>query len=120
MLADQPDRATLLFIHHPPFDVGDHYVGGYRRPEEAAALADIVGRHRQVVGLLCGHVHGPVETRWAGTEARIMPSIAVDVRNGIDESEALKRPIYLLHRVSAEAGIVSDSRMADIAAYRVR
>lgn len=116
VLADQPDRATLLFIHHPPFDVGDHYVGGYRRPEEAAALADIVGRHRQVVGLLCGHVHWPVETRWAGTEARIMPSIAVDVRNGIDESEALKRPIYLLHRVSAEAGIVSDSRMADIAA----
>ena len=32
VLSEQPDRPTLLFIHHPPFDVGDHYVGGYRRP----------------------------------------------------------------------------------------
>ena len=29
-LAEQPDRPTLLFIHHPPFDVDDHYIGGYR------------------------------------------------------------------------------------------
>ncbi len=113
VLDQQPERPTLLFIHHPPFDVGDHYVGGYRRPEEAAALADIVSRHRQVAALLCGHVHWPVETRWAGTEARIMPSVAVDVRNGVDESEAEGRPIYLLHRLPAEEGIVSEMTMVD-------
>jgi Icc protein len=113
VLSEQPDRPTLLFIHHPPFDVGDHYVGGYRRPEEADALADIVGRHRQVIGLLCGHVHWPVEVRWAGTEARIMPSVAVDVRKGIDETEAGGRPIYLLHRLLGESGIVSEARMVD-------
>ncbi len=112
-LRDQPERPTVLFIHHPPFDVSDHYVGGYRRPEEAAALADIVSHHSQVAGMLCGHVHWPVETRWAGTEARIMPSIAVDVRKGIDETEAHGRPIYLLHRTHAEAGIVSEAMTAD-------
>lgn len=111
VLSEQPERPTLLFIHHPPFDVGDHYVGGYRRPEEAAALADIVGRHPQVIGLLCGHVHWPVEIRWAGTEARIMPSIAVDVRKGIDETEAKGRPIYFLHRLLGAIAIVSDTRM---------
>ena len=116
VLCEQPDQPTLLFIHHPPFDVGDHYVGGYRRPEEAAALADIVSRHPQVVGLLCGHVHWPVKTGWAGTEARIMPSVAVDVRKGVDETEAQGRPIYLLHRVSGEAGIVSNERMVNAAA----
>lgn len=116
VLGEQPERPTLLFIHHPPFDVGDHYVGGYRRPEEAAALADIVGRHPQVAALLCGHVHWPVEFRWAGTEARIMPSVAVDVRKGVDESEARGRPIYLLHRLPDEAGIVSEARMVDAAA----
>ena len=116
VLGEQPERPTLLFIHHPPFDVGDHYVGGYRRPEEAAALADIVGRHPQVAALLCGHVHWPVEFRWAGTEARIMPSVAVDVRKGVDESEARGRPIYLLHRLPDEAGIVSEARMVAAAA----
>ncbi len=101
-LSEQPDRATLLFIHHPPFDVGDHYVGGYRQPDEARAP--------QVTGLLCGHVHWPVEREWAGTEARIMPSIAVDVRKGIDEAEARERPIYLLHQLSGESGLISQAR----------
>jgi 3',5'-cyclic AMP phosphodiesterase CpdA len=110
VLSEQPDRPTLLFIHHPPFDVGDHFVGGYREPGEREALEDIVGRHPQIVGLLCGHVHWLVEREWAGTQARIMPSIAVDVRKGIDENEAQGRPIYLLHRISAEIGLVSETR----------
>ena len=112
-LAEQPDRPTLLFIHHPPFDVDDHYVGGYRRPDEATALEDIVSRHPQVAALLCGHVHWPVERIWAGTQARIMPSIAVDVRNGVDEAQARGAPIYMLHRLSDEAGFVSQAKSVD-------
>ena len=112
-LDEQPDRPTLLFIHHPPFDVGDHYVGGYRRPEEAAALEDIVGRNSQVAGLLCGHVHWPVDRAWAGTQARIMPSVAVDVRKGVDEEEALGRPIYMLHQLSRATGLTSHAKTAD-------
>lgn len=112
-LSEQPDRPTLLFIHHPPFDVDDHYVGGYRHPEEAEALAEIVQRHPQVIGLLCGHVHWPVENTWAGTQVRIMPSIAVDVRNGIDEEAVQGRPIYMLHRLSRSEGLVSQTRPAE-------
>ena len=112
ILSEQPDRPTLLFLHHPPFDVGDHYIGGYRRPEEAAALEGLVRRNPQIIGFLCGHVHWPVERRWAGTQARIMPSVAVDVRKGVDETEARQRPIYLLHRLSAGRGLVSRFRTA--------
>ena len=111
VLSEQPERATLLFIHHPPFDVGDHYIGGYRRPEEAAALAEIVRRHPQVAGLICGHVHWPIQREWAGTQARIMPSVAVDLRKGIDETEAGGRPVYMLHRAGGETGLVSELRM---------
>lgn len=113
VLAEQPDRPTVLFIHHPPFDVGDHYVGGYRQPGEAAALADIVGCHAQVDALICGHVHWPIEREWAGTQARIMPSVAIDLRKGIDESEARGRPVYMLHRLAGEQGIVSEANWAD-------
>jgi Icc protein len=112
-LAARPARASLLFIHHPPFDVEDHYVGGYRRAEDAAALADIVGRHAQVERLLCGHVHCPVERPWAGTRASVMPSVAVDVRKGVDETEAAGRPIYQLHRYSRATGLVSHARRVD-------
>ena len=114
VLGEQPDCPTLLFIHHPPFDVDNHYVGGYRRPEEAEALTDLVRRHSQVVGLICGHVHWPVEREWAGTPARIMPSIAVDVRKGVDEAEARGQPVYMLHRWSDETGLVSQARTVGI------
>ena len=111
VLNDQPDRPTLLFIHHPPFDVDDHYLGGYRQPEEAVALTDLVSRHTQVEGLLCGHVHWPVERDWAGTTAHIMPSVAVDVRKGVDEAEVRERPIYVLHRLADQTGLDSQFRM---------
>ena len=110
-LNNRPDQPTLLFIHHPPFDVDDHYLGGYRRPEEAVALTNLVSRHTQVVGLLCGHVHWPVERDWAGTVARIMPSVAVDVRKGVDEVEARERPIYMLHRLADHTDLDSQFRM---------
>jgi hypothetical protein len=45
-----------------------------------------------------------------------MPSVAVDVRKGIDETEALERPIYMLHRVSSGIGLVSEAKMVDAAA----
>lgn len=110
-LSEQPERSTLLFIHHPPFDVGDHYLGGYRHPDEVLALEEIVSRHPQVTGLLCGHVHWLVERDWAGTQARIMPSVAVDLRKGIDETEVQGRPIYLVHELSTLGALVSQQRM---------
>jgi 3',5'-cyclic AMP phosphodiesterase CpdA len=113
-LAERPDRPTLLFLHHPPFDVGDHYVGGYRRSEERVALEDIVRRHTQIVGMICGHVHWPVCREWAGTQARIMPSVAVDVRKGIDEAEARERPIYMLHQLSGSTGLASRARAVEV------
>lgn len=113
MLSEQPNRPTLLFIHHPPFDVDDHYVGGYRRPEDAQALTDIVRRNKQVKGLVCGHVHCPVDYEWAGTRAKVMPSVAVDLRKGIDETNAQERPIYYLHRLGDEIGFVTRPRMVD-------
>ena len=112
VLSGQPEQPTLLFIHHPPFDIDDHYVGGYRRPEQAAALGAIVSGHPQVAGLVCGHVHWLIEREWAGTQARIMPSIAVDLRKGIDETEAREQPIYLLHQLSDATGLVSQAKKA--------
>lgn len=110
VLSEQPDRPTLLFIHHPPFDIADHYIGGYRRNEEATALTEIVSRYQQVQGLLCGHVHWPVDEPWAGSRAIVMPSVAVDLRKGIDENVARERPIYMLHRLTEENGLASEAR----------
>ncbi|MGI9262228.1 MAG: phosphodiesterase [Woeseiaceae bacterium] len=106
------DQPTCLFIHHPPFDVGEHYIGGYRESADATGFAEVVSRHPQVQALICGHVHWPVEQSWAGTQARIMPSVAVDLRKGIDEEEAQGRPVYMLHRWTEADGLVSTAQLA--------
>ncbi len=109
-LAREPDRPTLLFIHHPPFDIGRHYVGGYRRPQDAEGLAAVVRRHPQVARLLCGHVHCLHREPWGGTVATTMPSVAVDLRKDVDALiEAA--PIYLLHVASGAGALVSHTRV---------
>ena len=110
-LGRAPQAPTILLIHHPPFDIAEHYLGGYRRPGDAEALAAVVARHPQVVRLLCGHVHCPVEVPWAGTVATTMPSVAPDVRLGAEALAGDPAPMYHLHRMT-EAGLVSDLRIA--------
>ncbi len=110
-LGAAPDKPTLLYIHHPPFDIDDHYIGGYRRPADAEGLASVVSRHPQALRLLCGHVHCPTNQPWAGTQATTMASVAVDVRKGIDETQARERPIYQLHSLTQDAGLVSEARL---------
>ena len=110
-LAREPDRPTILFIHHPPFDIAEHYVGGYRRPEDAEELAALVSRHPQVRRLLCGHVHLLHRESWGGTIATTMPSVAVDLRKEGDAAiDAV--PSYLLHIASSDGGLVSHTRVA--------
>lgn len=109
-LARAPRRRTLLFIHHPPFDIADHYRDGYRRPQDAEDLAALVSRHPQVERLLCGHVHCWHREPWGGTVATTMPSVAVDLRKGVDASLG-SSPLYLLHVVASEGGVVSQTRV---------
>ena len=110
-LGRAPQAPTILLIHHPPFDIAEHYLRGYRRPGDAEALAAVVRRHPQVVRLLCGHVHCPVEVPWAGTVATTMPSVAMDVRMGVEALAGGHAPMYHLHQMT-EAGLVSDLRIA--------
>lgn len=70
-----PGRPTLIALHHPPVPVGmpqlDRFGFG-----QAAALAALVGRHRQVIGVLAGHMHRALTVQFAGTVLHVAPSLA--------------------------------------------
>lgn len=110
-LAREPDKPTFLFIHHPPFDIEGHYVGGYRRPREAENLTATVSRHSQVKRLLCGHVHCLYRAPWGGTLATTMPSVAMDLRIR-DDALSESAPLYLLHVVSENGDVTTHTRAA--------
>lgn len=109
-LAEQPDRPTVIFMHHPPFLTGIGHmdpincVGG-------ADMAAIVARHRQVERVLCGHVHRPVSLRWGGTMASIAPAVAhqlpLDLRPDAPTAFILEPPALDLHLWIEGQGLTS-------------
>ncbi len=111
-LAAAPDRPTMLFMHHPPFDLAPYYLRGYRNPADRDALATVISRHRQVRRIICGHCHSISHTDWAGTEASTTASIARDVRKGVDENRFGDMPIYQLHHVAGDGTVTTETRYA--------
>ncbi|HYD70138.1 phosphodiesterase [Azospirillum sp.] len=74
-LAEAPERPTLIAMHHQPFTTG---MAGLDRIgcRGAEGLAGLVAQHGNVLGVVCGHVHRPIATRFAGTVAFAAPSTA--------------------------------------------
>jgi len=67
-LAEEPLLPTLIAMHHPPFNTGMPSLDrcGFECVE---LLEQIIVRHRQVRGLICGHIHRTMVTNWAGVVA---------------------------------------------------
>lgn len=78
-LGEQPDAPTLIALHHPPVKSGiawmDVGVDGAWSQRLAAALA----ARPQVVGLIAGHLHRPLVTRFAGHPLIVAPPCAPQV-----------------------------------------
>ena len=72
-LAEQPERPTLIFMHHPPFPSGIVFLDqpAFQGAEE---LARIISVNRQVRQIVCGHIHRAMHLSWAGTSAAVAPS----------------------------------------------
>ncbi len=72
-LAAQPDKPTMIFMHHPPFasGMGSMDLEPFRLRRELAAL---LARHPQVRRLACGHLHRTIFRPFGGTIATACPS----------------------------------------------
>ena len=76
-LEEAPERPTLVFMHHPPFETGLPMDRHMCRGGEA--MGDIIARHPQVRRVVCGHVHRHVQIFWRGTIALTAPGTAHQV-----------------------------------------
>jgi 3',5'-cyclic AMP phosphodiesterase CpdA len=107
-LAEQPDKPTLVALHHPPFRTGIDHMDAMML-EDGDALAAVIGRHRQVERVLCGHVHRTVQCRFAGTLGLIGPGTAHAVQltlTGGPSRWIMEPPGVLLHEWNGR-GLVS-------------
>jgi len=109
-LAAAPGRPTVVMMHHPPFDTG---IGHMDRQglDSRDAFAAVIGRHRQVERVICGHLHRSIQCRIAHTFASTCPApchqVALDLRPDGFAGFALEPPGYQLHRWIEGTGLVT-------------
>ncbi|UYG04598.1 phosphodiesterase [Halomonas sp. LR3S48] len=58
-------RPVLLFLHHPPIEIGVRALDRLRLLE-SEGLSDLLQLRRAPTHLFCGHVHRNVSGRWSG------------------------------------------------------
>lgn len=108
-LRADPAAPTLIALHHPPFRTGiDHMDATMLR--DAAGLAEVVSRHRQVERVVAGHVHRVIQCRFAGTLAITAPGTAHQVALVLGAGRGpwiAEPPGVLLHHWSEASGLVT-------------
>lgn len=100
-LAEQPQRPTVIVMHHPPFETGIAHMDAIGLLAGTEGLADIVGRHGNVERIMCGHLHRSIFRRFAGTIASTCPSpahqVALDLRPDGPSAFVMEPPGFHLH-----------------------
>jgi 3',5'-cyclic AMP phosphodiesterase CpdA len=109
-LAARPDKPTVVIMHHPPFDTGIGHMDDIGL-NGADALAAVIRRYPNVERVLCGHIHRPIQMRFAGTIASVCPSpahqVALDLAPDAPSRFMMEPPGYQLHQWSEANGVVS-------------
>ena len=100
-LAEAPGRPTLLVLHHPPVATGLSWMTENPEARWVRKLQPIVEAHPNIVAMVCGHLHRPMVTRWAGTALAVCPStapqVALDMQK-MDPEHPDERPMIVADR----------------------
>lgn len=108
-LKAKPDKPTLIFQHHPPFETGIRHMD-VQNLLNGDSLMDLLARHPQVKHVACGHVHRPSEVTLRGIGVSIAPNAAHSVSLDLDpegpSSFTMDPPSLRLFNLDAERGRV--------------
>jgi 3',5'-cyclic AMP phosphodiesterase CpdA len=78
-LAEEPNKPTVIVLHHPPIETGIEWMSTDPDEPWVSELEAALAGHDQIVGMICGHIHRSIVTSWAGRQLAICPSTAPQV-----------------------------------------
>lgn len=109
-LSEKPEMPTVIFLHHPPFRTGLWHMDNMGL-KNAEGFASVVRRHPRVVRILCGHIHRPITTQFAGTVLTVAPGTAHQIELSLGDACRLavvkEPPCCLLHYWVPDQGLVT-------------
>jgi 3',5'-cyclic AMP phosphodiesterase CpdA len=87
-LGKEPERPTILAMHHPPLATGiPEWDGINLVAPEREALAEVVGRHPQLRAIVGGHLHRVVSSALAGCPVLAVPSTYLQILPDFDPTQ---------------------------------
>ncbi|HEU5473803.1 MAG TPA: phosphodiesterase [Actinophytocola sp.] len=75
----EDDGPAFVAFHHPPQPLHIPWIDEYRQ-HGAHRLAAVLDRHPRVRALLCGHVHTPAVTTFAGRPLLVAPGVVSTIK----------------------------------------
>jgi 3',5'-cyclic-AMP phosphodiesterase len=116
-LATCAGEPVLIFMHHPPLPTGIEVMDACSLMVGSDALAALVRGHGLVQGLLCGHLHRPVQMQFGGAPLHVAPSVShqitLDLRSAAPLRAQLEPPKISLHRWSPAQGLCTHMSYVD-------
>lgn len=112
-LSSDRERATVVFMHHPPFEIAESkHPRQYDPWDGAERLAWALKDQRQLIRGFCGHSHRHALGTVAGIPFSSVPSVARDLRLGDFESELTDVPVYHVHTFDGVGAFKTELRPA--------
>src|SRR3546814_16512920 len=78
-LAKDRAKPTYIVMHHPPIESGIEWMNTHPDEPWVAVFTDVVRRHPQVRGLICGNLHRSLTVAWEGRTLALGASTAPHV-----------------------------------------
>jgi 3',5'-cyclic-AMP phosphodiesterase len=75
-LSAHPDMPTLLVMHHPPFESGLIWLDSAEDESWILRFRAVIAKHRQVGGVISGHLHRTIHTVLDGVAYTVIGSTA--------------------------------------------
>lgn len=111
------DKPVVLFMHHPPVNMGiaETNIDGFKGK---ALLAETIEKHSNIKAILCGHIHLSAHTLWHGTLISTAPSIGmrlvIDFSLEQESQFITEKPQYQLHHWTDEQQLITfDVKVSD-------
>lgn len=90
ILSREPDKPTLVFMHHPPVSVGIKPMDDIPLLEpDAQRLHEVLKAHESVIHVACGHLHRNIFSMWGGFPLSVAPSPAHAITLNLDTDDSL-------------------------------
>ena len=110
-LAAHDPRAAVLFMHHPPVELGLAWLDRIGL-EDADVLLHLLAQEPRIRLVCCGHVHHESSTRLPTAEVVTVPSTGLQFSSVSDEAEFVDAPPgYRVVELSAEGYATSVVRV---------